>query len=69
MLLKELLTLDKNKNMKVTNIKILDDFIMIITFSTGEQRLFDATCMLKHPALKALENEQIFKSANVDVVI
>ena len=51
--------------MKVTNIKILDDLIMIITFSTGEQRLFDATCMLEYPAFKALENEQIIKSATI----
>ena len=57
---------EKQKNMKVTNIKILDDLIMIITFSTGEQRLFDATCMLQYPAFKALENEQIFKSANIE---
>ena len=53
-------------DIKVTDIKVLDDLIMIVTFSTGEQRLFDATCMLEYPAFKALENEKIFKSANVE---
>ena len=57
---------EKKENIKVKDIKVLDDLIMIVTFSTGEQRLFDATCMLEYPAFKALENEQIFKSANIE---
>ena len=57
---------EKQENIKVTDIKVLDDLIMIVTFSTGEQRLFDATCMLEYPAFKALENEQVFKSANIE---
>lgn len=31
------------ENIEVADIKILDDYMMIVLFSTGEYRLFDAT--------------------------
>lgn len=57
---------EKTDNIKIKEIKVLDDLIMIVTFSTGEQRLFDATCMLEYPAFKVLESEEVFKTANVE---
>ena len=56
----------KVDNISVTDIKILDDLIMIVTFSTGEQRLFDATCLIDFPAFKPLENEDVFKNAKIE---
>lgn len=53
-------------NILVQDIKVLDDLIMIVTFSTGEQRIFDATCMLEYPAFQCLKNENIFKTAKVE---
>lgn len=57
---------EKQKDIMVKDIRVLDDLIMIVKFSTGEQRLFDATCMLEYPAFKVLENEAVFKTAKVE---
>jgi len=45
--------------LKITSVKVLEDRIMILTFSTGEKRLFDST-ILKGPAFKPLEDINIF---------
>ena len=54
------------ENIEVTDIKILDDYMMVILFSTGEYRLFDATTLFKYPAFELLENEDVFKSAKIE---
>ena len=36
---------EKSENIQVVSVKPLDDMMMILTFSTGEQRLFDATIL------------------------
>lgn len=54
------------EDIDVQEVKALDDYMMIITFSTGEQRLFDATQLLKYPAFKPLENEEVFKNARIE---
>ena len=53
-------------NLKVREIEVLDDLNMVVIFSTGERRLFDATCMLEYPAFKILESEDVFKTAKVE---
>lgn len=50
---------------KVTDFKILPDKIMILTFSNGEKRLFDAT-ILQGKAYDSLLDEKIFSSAVID---
>ena len=40
--------------------------MMVILFSTGEYRLFDATTLFKYPAFELLENEDVFKSAKIE---
>lgn len=50
---------------EITSVKILSDRIMLLTFSTGETRLFDAT-ILKGEVFEALENENVFKNATID---
>ena len=54
------------KDIEVKKVSVLNDMMLIITFSTGEKRLFDATGLLQYPAFKPLENKEIFKSAEVD---
>lgn len=39
---------------------------LLLTFSTGEQRIYDATELLKYPVCKALENYEIFKNAYIE---
>lgn len=57
---------EKQKDITVTDIQVLDDLVMIVKFSTGEQRLFDATTMFEYPAFRVLENETVFKTAKVE---
>ncbi|MCL1819388.1 MAG: DUF2442 domain-containing protein [Oscillospiraceae bacterium] len=51
---------------EVEKVEALDDMILLLTFSTGEKRLYDTTELLEYPAFKTLENEEIYKSARVE---
>ncbi|MCD8324723.1 MAG: DUF2442 domain-containing protein [Clostridiales bacterium] len=55
----------KMKSLRVRSVKALDDMIMLLTFSNGETRLFDAT-VLNGPAYEKLKTDQVFKNPNVD---
>lgn len=55
---------EKKENIYIVSAKPLDDMMMILTFSTGEMRLFDAT-VLKGPAFQPLTDETIFKSCKI----
>lgn len=50
----------------VQAVKPLDDMMMIVTFSSGEKRLYDATQLLEFPAFQPLRDEAIFRSAKVE---
>ncbi|MGN1319292.1 MAG: DUF2442 domain-containing protein [Lachnospirales bacterium] len=50
---------------EVTAIKALDDMIMLVTFSNGETRLFDAS-ILKGEVFKPLKNSDVFKAARIE---
>lgn len=54
-----------DEQIKIDSLKILPDKIMILTFSTGEERLFDAT-LLKGEVFQSLDEEEIFRSAVID---
>lgn len=53
-------------DMKVAAVKPLDDMMMLVTFSTGETRLYDATQLLEFPAFEPLKDEEVFRSACVE---
>ncbi|MCD7855584.1 MAG: DUF2442 domain-containing protein [Clostridiales bacterium] len=53
------------KSIKAISVKPLKNKMMLITFSTGETRLFDAT-ILAGKCYEPLDNEDIFNSAYVD---
>lgn len=55
---------EKPENLQILSAKPLDDMMMILTFSTGEQRLFDAT-VLTGSAFAPLADEKIFKDCKV----
>jgi len=40
--------------------------MMLVTFTTGEKKLFDATILLAMPAFKPLENNEVFKNVQVE---
>ena len=50
---------------KIEKVKMLDDMIMLITFSNGETRLFDAT-ILEGPVFEPLKNGSVFKNCIVE---
>ena len=49
------------EGIKVTEIKPLNDGMLLVTFSTGEKRLFDTT-KLKGSAFHPLSDEKIFNN-------
>jgi len=51
---------------EVEKATVLDDLMLLITFNTGEKRLFDAVTLLKYPAFKPLEDENVFMSAKAE---
>lgn len=51
---------------RVRSVKPLDDMMMILTFTSGERRLYDATQLLEFPAFQPLRDESVFKSAVVE---
>ena len=54
------------QDMRVSAVKPLDDMMMLVTFVSGERRLYDATQLLEYPAFQPLKDESIFKAASVD---
>lgn len=55
---------EKSPELSVVAAKPLDDMMMILTFSTGEKRLFDAT-ILQGAAFAPLSNDTIFKNCKI----
>lgn len=53
------------KDLEVINFKILDYMYMIISFSNGEERVFDATCLLEYPVYQPLKDEKIFNAVEI----
>lgn len=54
------------KEIRVLSVKPLDDKMMILTFASGEKRLYDATPLLDYPAFQPLKDDSVFKNAKVE---
>ena len=52
-------------SVEISSVKVLDDMIMLVSFSTGETRLFDAT-ILQGEVFEPLKREEINKNPIVD---
>ena len=52
------------QNLKITEAKVTDHLMMLITFSTGEKRVFDAT-ILTGPAFAPLIDDSIFNDFQI----
>ena len=55
---------ERPKNIEIIKAQPLEDMMMILTFSSGEQRLFDAT-LLSGPAFRPLSKPEVFNSCKV----
>ena len=51
---------------KVDSVKVLDGMILIVRFKSGEERLFDASTLLKYPAFAPLKDNNIFRGVKVE---
>jgi hypothetical protein len=51
--------------LKIREVKVLSDMMLILTFSTGERRLFDAS-ILRGTVFEPLKNPEIFSDAIIE---
>lgn len=56
---------EPKQNMEITDVKVLPDMIMILTFNNKEKRIFDAS-ILDGMAFEPLKNEEVFNTAVLD---
>jgi hypothetical protein len=52
-------------NPRVTKVKCVDNYVLEITFTNGEIKLFDITPYLDYPVFKVLRDDSFFKKAHV----
>ena len=55
-----------NKELKIVDIKVVSELCMLVTFSNGEKRIFDAKYLLQYPAYQKLEDFEVFKNAHIE---
>lgn len=55
---------EKTQNIKIKEAKVLRGGMLLLTFSTGEQRLFDTT-LLKGSAFSPLKDEKVLEDFNI----
>ena len=56
----------KEQPLTVQSVKPLEAMMMIVTFSSGERRPYDATQLLAFPAFQPLRDTKVFKNAKVE---
>ena len=54
---------NQTDEIKIQTVKVLDDMMMLVTFASGEKRLFDAAILLSMPAFKVtwIDNKSQFR--------
>lgn len=55
-----------SEQIKVEEIKVIAELCLLVTFSNGEKRIFDAKKLLKYPAYEKLKDYEIFKDAYIE---
>ena len=53
-------------NPRPTDVKVLDNYELLISFQNGEQKIFDVKPLLKLPLYHSLQNKALFYSAKAD---
>ena len=57
---------DLGSGIEAASATVVDDLRMLVTLTTGETRLFDASPLLKMPAFAPLANPGVFRSYAID---
>jgi len=55
-----------SENLKVTDIEIISELCMLVTFSNGEKKIFDLIELVKYPAYQKLKDFDCFKKAYIE---
>lgn len=50
----------------VLAVQPLEDYKLLLTFNTGEKRIFDMKPLLDYPVYQPLKNQELFRTALVD---
>ena len=53
-------------NPRPTDVKVLDNYELLILFQNGEQKIFDVKPLLNLPLYQPLQNKALFHSAKAD---
>lgn len=54
------------QDIKVVKLKVITDLCLLLTFSNGEMKIFDATVLLQYPAYQKLKDFAFFEQAYID---
>ncbi len=57
---------EMRQDLAVSAVNVLADGILIVTFSTGEERLFDTTKLLRYPAFASIQDTTVQSSAKIE---
>lgn len=57
---------EPQRGMRVESARVVNDLCMLVSFSTGETRLFDAAPLLSKPAFEALSQPEVFEAFSID---
>ncbi len=53
-------------DLSVDSVRLLDDGMLVVRFSTGEERLFDTTQLKRFPAFASIDDAEVQRSVKVD---
>jgi len=53
-------------DIKIVDAKVVTDLCLLVTFSTGEKRVFDAAPLVSKPAFAPLADEGVFADFAID---
>ena len=56
---------NKDIDLKVINVEILHDLFLLICFSNGERKIFDANQLFNYPIYQKLKDEKIFNNISI----
>ncbi len=55
-----------NGKIKVISVKVVGELSLLITFSSGEERIFDMSYLMKYPVYKKLVDYEFFKTVYIE---
>ena len=57
---------EPDETIKVKSARVINELCLLLTFSTGEQRIYDAKSLLQYPAFQPLSNKDLFNQVTVE---